>query len=122
MANPVASPAVPPAVLAQLGIFCVVWVSLATVGLLTVCASPAPNVFFARDRFQVGGIYAVAHSAKMIYLEPIRNGAYEKFVGEAVGLHLAAVDLELPISIGALCGSPKPTSLSFVDLGPKSIA
>lgn len=106
VAGPATSPTSVPA-----GIFRVEWMSSEAVSLPSVqrgLVEASKDVNLAGYRFQVSGIYTVAHSAKMIRFKPCRYRTHKQFVGETVGSHIVPVNTDSPITRTGAPRSPKP--------------
>ena len=65
----------------------------------------APDVLLLSDGLHVRRVDAKANPAEVVDLEAFWNRAYQEFVGEAVGKHVATSHIETPITVGpTTCG------------------
>lgn len=122
--NAVAGAALSPAVGAHSGIRLVVGVPSGTVRLAVIPSSltgaPVSDVVLVGTGVQVLGTDAAGNVTVMQDVHPVRYGADEQFVRQAVRLDLLTGDLDGAVASAKRPGGPHPALAGLVHLVPES--
>lgn len=72
-------------------------------------------------RLKMLGVDAGGIPAAVVKNLALWDGANQKLVGEAIGVHdVACLDAELPVAVATSVAEPKPTAIGLLNLLPEA--